>query len=110
MLTLRLKLTEERRVKQRGLDFGDGAAGPEPRFRVDYMIPSASFGFHFPEHKSIPDDSCVYDALHAATSAAETWNTGKTEVRLRVHALNIPHDADGQRRALALVIPRSARR
>jgi len=109
-LTLRLKPTEKRRAKQRGLDFAGRTVEPEPKFRVDYMTPSASFGFLFPEHKSIPDDSCVYGALQTATPSAETWSTGKREVPLRVHVLNIPHDADGQRRALALVVPRSAER
>jgi hypothetical protein len=108
VLTLRLKLTEERRAKQRGLDFGGGAVGLEPKFRVDYMIPSTSFGFRFPEHKSIPDDSCIYEAAQATNSAVETWSTGKNEVRLRVHALNIPSDAEGRRRALALVVSPSA--
>jgi hypothetical protein len=106
LLTLRLKLTEERRGKQRTLPLGGrGTVGPHPKLRVDYTIPSSSFGLHFPEHKSIPDDSCVYEALRGgSTSAVETWSTGKTEVRLAVHALSIPADAEGRLRALALVV------
>lgn len=105
LLTLRLKPKEERRRAQAAFDFGDGTAGPTPKLRVDYAIPSKGIAsWFFPPHKSVPDASCAYTALSSSEAAAtETWNLGAADVRVNVQAISIPADSEGRGRVLALV-------
>jgi hypothetical protein len=64
-LTCRLKPVEARAARQ--LTFA-AADAPTPKYRVDMMFVSESFGAErLPVHKSVPDDSCVYRAAATKT-------------------------------------------
>jgi Zn-dependent peptidase ImmA (M78 family) len=105
LLTMRLKPTETRRENQIGMDFGEGQHVPTARLRVDYMVPSTTFPFWLPEHKSVPDDSCAYDAVNGTGDTIETWSTGNRQARLHVSVIEVPSDTEGRSRVLALVTP-----
>lgn len=49
---------------------------PVPKLRIAYAVPSSAFTVFLPEHKSIPDDSCVYRAAISGVieRARERWD------------------------------------
>jgi hypothetical protein len=89
-----------------------GAERPHPKYRIDMMFASATFGAErLPHHKSLPDDSCVYRAAALATpfiagvaDDVERWPSGHGVLPpCRVYAMTIPPNGAGERRAIALL-------
>jgi len=107
VLSRRLKPVEERKGPcLPGL-------GPEPKLRVDYSVRSVPWEGRFvPQHKSIPDDSALYELLapfvtagspNNSIAAIEDWSALKLgRVRIEAMRLASPH-ADC--RLLAYVVP-----
>lgn len=114
MLTCRLSPRELAASKQLALPSVDR---PEPKYRVDMMFTSASFGVaRLPLHKSVPDDSCVYRAAETATeflggvaNSIERWSIGRGLLpTCRVHAMAVPPNGDGEPRVLVFLFHESA--
>lgn len=92
-------------VEERGGPWTLGA-GPEPKLRVDYSVRAGRWRGErafVPQHKSIPDASCLYDLLadfvmagspDERVAAVEDWSSlrlGHVEVHaMRIVAVNAP--------------------
>lgn len=48
---------------------------PTPKMRIVYSVPSHDFPLFLPPHKSVPDDSCIYQAtfIDSVESGHECW-------------------------------------
>lgn len=95
-----------------------GGEGPRPKYRVDMLFASASFaGERLPQHKSVPDESCVYRAeaqedsfVERISEAVEVWPSGHGNLpRCHVQAMAIPSGGDAAPRALALLVQKRSR-
>ena len=80
--------------------------GPKPKMRVQYTIRSEYFNIFIPQHKSIPDDSCVYDAVkqNKIIKSKECWEiNGLESINIEVMPLSsINNDSP---RAVAIIKP-----
>lgn len=105
-LELKHKPSEMSLMRQRGFDFG--IPPPEPKMRVSYSVPSSSFSVFIPSDKSVPDNSCVYEAIDtdSISKAVEQWEV-RGFTKSRVEAMPLPpSDFDEPvPRAVALVVP-----
>lgn len=73
------------------------APDSEPKMRILYSVPTANFSTYLPEHKSVPDDSCIYRAtvVDAVAEGEEEWNLpGFGKYFVEAMALPIPPDSD----------------
>jgi hypothetical protein len=104
-LTMRHKPADRVSSSQGAFDFYQA---PPAKLRVDYFVANESVpGFVLPPHKSVPDESCVYDAVVAGLTKGaqrEVW-TGSAgrEFECGVDALALSPDTEGRARVLALL-------
>lgn len=82
---------------------------PEPRMRVLYTVHSHDFPLYIPEHKSVPDCSCVNRTQNVdqAVNGIESWElNGFTNFYVEAMALPIPENDDEDiPSVLALIFP-----
>lgn len=100
----RLKPSEIAGRKQLPL-IGDPAE-PAPKLRIAYAVPSPAFTVFLPEHKSIPDNSCVYRAVEGTDveKAHEVWNIpGLPKCQVESMAMPVGEAPDASVRAVALL-------
>ena len=79
---------------------------PTLKLRIAYAVPSPAFTVFLPEHKSIPDDSCVYQAVEAGgiEKAQEVWDIpGLPECHVEAMVMPAGEDPDASVRAVALL-------
>jgi len=79
---------------------------PTPKLRIAYAVPSPAFTVFLPEHKSIPDDSCVYPAIEdgGIEKAREAWAIpGLPECEVEAMLMPTGEDTDASVRAVALL-------
>lgn len=88
-LEYRLKPSERAAVRQ--LALLPGGREPHPKLRIAYVVVSDSFKAFLPQHKSIPDDSCVYKAVASGgiEEGIELWEIPGLP-RCRVEAMPMP--------------------
>lgn len=79
---------------------------PTPKLRIAYAVPSPAFTAFLPEHKSIPDDSCVYRAVEGTgiEKAREAWSIpGLSDCQVEAMAMPAGEGPDASVRAVALL-------
>ncbi len=79
-------------LRQPRLNFGGRDDIPEKKLRVQYAISSPGTDTFIPKNKSIPSDSCVYEALLGATAfdGVENWNVGSINGFCHIDAFPVP--------------------
>lgn len=103
-LEYRLKPAEKAAIRQ--LSFVGMGQAPQPKLRIAYAVPPERFTVFLPPHKSIPDDSCVYQALESGEveSAEENWGvSGLPSCRVQAMSMPVGDDAEASLRAVALL-------
>ncbi len=83
----------EKKGKTPELNLGLEFPNPKEKLRIDYSFPSAQWRLYLPKHKSIPDESFLYDILKGAERElrSEDWSALKVgaphiEAVLSAHA------------------------
>jgi hypothetical protein len=103
-LEYRLKPSE--RIASRQLSLIPGGKEPHPKLRIAYAVVSDSFTTFLPQHKSLPEDSCVYKAVMGGSieTGVELWNIPGLS-RCGVEAMPMPSgdDSNSPVRAVALL-------
>ena len=96
-----------RRLKPR--EIRDNQGNAEPKMRILYVVPSVDFSVFLPPHKSVPDNSCVYNVREAdeVASAVESWDiSGFGLWHIEAMALRIPDGAPPNApSAVAMILP-----
>jgi Zn-dependent peptidase ImmA (M78 family) len=68
---------------------GDGTPAPPKRMRVEYTVPSSDFPCFIPKYKSVPNHSCVNQAIlsQGIVSSVENWSLqGAPSFRIEAQA------------------------
>lgn len=95
-----------RRLKPMEIRSGEIA---DPKMRILYVVPAGDFGMFLPQHKSVPDNSCVYAVglPDETISAREKWDIpGFGNWFIEVMALPLPDGADQTSPSVvALILP-----
>lgn len=90
-LSRRLKPEEKLRSKTLNM-FPDLDVTPVPKLRILYGVYGNGFPIFLPQHKSVPDDSCVNVAANtsdAVVAGLESWNLAEFGQR-RIEAIGLP--------------------
>ncbi len=72
--------------------FPDMDVTPIPKLRVLYTVYGDGFPVYIPQHKSVPDDSCVNFAANSPDAVAqgmESWGLPEFGMR-RIEAIGLP--------------------
>lgn len=105
-LEAKLKPSEQKLLRQEAFPFEIPI--PQPKMRVSYSVPSPTFALFIPKDKSVPETSCVYEAVLEGRIAKRAEKWGLQDFPLsRIEAMPLPpKDLDESiPRAVALVIP-----
>jgi hypothetical protein len=102
----RLKPSEVSDARQASFD--GFATEPFRKLRIAYSVPSESFAIFLPADKSVPDDSCAYEAMTSGgpTTSIETWDI-RGLPRCRVEAMSMPSgpEDDAPLKVVSLIAP-----
>jgi len=102
----RLKPSEA--AARRQLTLLPGRHEPSPKLRIAYSVASDRFRAFLPQHKSVPDASCVYRALHSGLveTNRERWDiAGLPTSTVEAMALPPGDEPNDPARAVALLRP-----